>query len=355
MTDYRYMNVRTIRPAQQIPPIKVKKQKNQSGFIKLAMILVVMVAIIWALLTVLNTSQANAITSSFPEIRSDAAGYCLDDYLSQVKPGSPIYSYSCNGSQGENWHVVGSHIVNGTKYCMAEINNQTVMEDCTNNKNQNWVVDGVGFRNQANGLCLSLPQGKINKQLITASCNNLTSISESWTPTHWQGESINATSSPACNNKQLGNRVACLAQRQWLAWQTEPKLHNALLYDYTDGNPYEEWCADFVSYIYAEAGAPFTGGERGNGWDEYNANNIQYMGFTYHAANSGYIPKPGDVAYFNYSGGHVEIVVKGGKHPLFIYGDSGTHDPITGNGNMAENHIVSDGLAGHVVYYLSPN
>jgi cell wall-associated NlpC family hydrolase len=126
-----------------------------------------------------------------------------------------------------------------------------------------------------------------------------------------------------------------------------------LLNDYTEGNINEEWCADFVSYIYREAGYPFTDGERNN-WDQYTAGDVQYMGFTLHPAGS-YMPEPGDVAYFDYPGGHVEIVVSGGKHPTFIYGDAGTIDPATHNGDMTENSFTNDGAAGQVVYYLSPN
>jgi hypothetical protein len=156
-----------------------------------------------------------------------------------------------------------------------------------------------------------------------------------------------------CNVGTKGDQVACYAKRQWAAWQSGSAIHEALLTDYTQGNTNEEWCADFVSYVYKEAGFPFENGERNN-WDEYNANNVQYMGFTLHPAGS-YLPRPGDVAYFNYPGGHVEIVVSGGTHPTFVYGDAGTIDPATGNGDMTENSFTSDGTAGQVVYYLSPN
>jgi len=79
------------------------------------------------------------------------------------------------------------------------------------------------------------------------------------------------------------------------------------------------------------------------------------MGFTQHYANTGYIPKTGDVAYFNYNGGHVEIVVSGGSKPTFVYGNSATIDPTTGNGEMEANTETSDGSLGQLVYYLSPN
>jgi len=64
--------------------------------------------------------------------------------------------------------------------------------------------------------------------------------------------------------------VACYAAKEWAAWQAPGSNHNALLNVYADGNGYEEWCADFISYVYKEAGYPFSGGER-DGWDEYLA------------------------------------------------------------------------------------
>ena len=320
-------------------------------------VLIICAILIWGVSDLSNSAFVHAQTNQ-PEIAADIGGYCLDDFHSQTKPGSLVDSWQCNGTFAQNWSVINNRLVNNGHYCLGVNGSKVVMNSCgVSNKQQiTWVRDVVGFQNQANHQCLSLPYGKTNLALITASCNKLTTINESWTPTFWHGAAINQSSSPICNQASLGLRVACFAQRQWVAWQSEPKLHPVLVNYYTDGNSYEEWCADFVSYIYAEAGAAFSGGERGsNGWDQYNANDIQYMGFNYHAASSGYVPNPGDVAYFDYPGGHVEIVVKGGAHPTFIYGDSGTIDPITGNGNMAKNQILGVANSGSVIYYLSPN
>jgi len=67
------------------------------------------------------------------------------------------------------------------------------------------------------------------------------------------------------------------------------------------------------------------------------------------------VPLAGDVAYFNYGGGHVEIVVSGGQTPTFVYGDSGVTDPTTGNGQMTTNTITQKANEGQLIYYLSPN
>jgi hypothetical protein len=155
-----------------------------------------------------------------------------------------------------------------------------------------------------------------------------------------------------CRGSQ-GDKIACVAAQQWILWQSGTVSHNTLLNTYSDGNSYEEWCADFVSYVYKQAGYPFENGER-DGWDEYYAPYIENQGFTYHSAYD-YTPKAGDVAFFDYNGGHVEIVAVGGSKPIFIYGDSGTTDKTTGNGDMADNTITNDGTAGQLIYYLSPN
>jgi hypothetical protein len=148
--------------------------------------------------------------------------------------------------------------------------------------------------------------------------------------------------------------VACYAIKEWVNWTTEPNNHVNLLANYTGGSAftYEEWCADFVSYVYKQAGYPFTNGNY-EGWDEDLAPDVINQGFTQQP--SSYVPQPGDVAYFDYPGGHVEIVVVGGKTPTFIYGNSATIDPTTGNGEMAANTITHDPVLGSLQYYMSPN
>lgn len=316
--------------------------------------LIVSAFLIWASVAVASLRPASA-DSPIPELRSGQPGNCLSVASSKIQAGSLLIAASCNGTAGQNFNFSGGHFTVAGNYCLTVPGSTVMLEPCSqSNQNQDWKADGVGYQNLSTNRCLSIAKSK-TQQVITASCNQLDTLNETWVPSIWSGQSIYNTSDPSCNQSNLGQRVACQAERQWLAWQTQPKLHNALLYDYTAGNPSEEWCADFVSYIYKQAGAAFTNGERGlNGWDEYNANNIINQGFTYHAAGSGYLPQPGDIAYFNYLGGHVEVVVKGGNNPVFIYGDSGVLDPISGNGDMAENQIASDGSLGQLEYYLSP-
>lgn len=297
--------------------------------------------------------------TSTPEVRSAIAGYCLDDHHDGKGINVTVDLWTCNGTAAQNWITTANTIKRSDNYCLGVLNNgksqgdKIVSNTCNKSPGQQWTVDLGGYQNPSSGLCLDTPSSKDGTQLILSSCNNLSELNESWAADIWTDSD---GSFPNCNTiSQEGPRVACYAEYQWQTWQSEPSLHGALLNDYSDGNAYEEWCADFISYVYMEAGYPFSTGERGtNGWDEYNANNLQYTGLVMHSA-AGYTPKAGDVAFFDYPGGHVEIVYKGGKNPIFVYGDSGTVDPNTNNGDMNEDMLTSDGSTGQVTYYLSPS
>jgi hypothetical protein len=291
-------------------------------------------------------SHASAASS---KITAGANGYCLDDHDNSTHANNTVDVWKCNDSNAQGWTANGTTITHDNTYCLSVQGSgkaqgtNVVLNACNNTPGQVWLRDNGGYENPNSTLCLAAQAG--SSALIINSCATLSSSQETWTPT-------GSTSQPCTGSE--GNKVACYAEKEWSTWQSSTPNHETLLNTYTDGAPYEEWCADFVSYIYKEAGYPFTQGEA-NGWDESNANNVQNMDFTMHMASSGYIPKPGDVAYFDYNGGHVEIVVSGGKTPTFIYGNSGTIDPTTGNGEMEANTITNAGGEGQLIYYLTPN
>jgi hypothetical protein len=293
--------------------------------------------------------------STSPNIKLATSGYCLDDYRDILSPSNRVDAWQCNSSRAQIWRVQGTSIVFDKNYCLSVANNSTqinanvVLDPCNNLSGQVWIRDQGGYQNPNSTLCLSAALNNPSQSVFISTCNLSKSI-EVWSPVL----NVNSTKilSTTCSGSE-GELVACYAEKEWNTWQLGSINHNNLLNSYTNGSPYEEWCADFVSYVYKEAGFPFTQGSS-SGWDENNANYVQYMGFTMHMASSGYIPKTGDVAYFNYNGGHVEIVISGGKNPAFIYGDSAEIDPTTGNGQMKANTILGDS-SGQVVYYLTPS
>jgi hypothetical protein len=299
----------------------------------------------------------NHVAADSPKIVSGVTDYCLNDRDNNTATNATVDAWKCNNTAAQVWAINASTITHDNKYCLAVQNNsavqntKVVLSNCNGDAGQVWLRDQGGFQNPNSNMCLSASNTKPESQLFIDSCSNLSNAREIWSPRTLSNTSIDAN--PTCAGLE-GDKVACYAIKEWTTWQSGSPSHDALLTNYTDGAPYEEWCADFVSYVYKEAGHPFTQGES-DGWDENIAGNIQNMGFTMHSASSGYIPKTGDVAYFNYEDGHVEIVVSGGKTPTFIYGDSATIDPSTGNGQMMANTMTSDGSEGQLVYYLSPN
>ena len=293
--------------------------------------------------------------ADIPAIRSGESGLCLDVQHNAAVAGTPVQAWACNHSPAQAWTVHTATIEHGSNLCLSvQADSQrpgaaVVLEPCSNAPGQIWLRDMNGFENPNSGGCLAVADWLHTQDVVIASCHNLPRPNETWLLTALSGSStINAP----CQAEAGGKRIACYAEQEWSTWQAKPNAHPALLTTYTDGAPYEAWCADFVSYIYKEAGYSFTGGEA-DGWDESDANKVQYRGFTLHDPAT-YTPQPGDVAYFNYDGGHVEIVISGGKTPTFIYGNSGTTDPTTGNGQMAANTVTQDGNNGGLVYYLAP-
>jgi hypothetical protein len=288
--------------------------------------------------------------ADMPQLVSGVNGLCLDDFHNDTSTKAVVDVWKCNASAAQNWAVATTAITHESRCLTVQAGGKTArsvrLRNCSDETGQVWLRTKAGFFNPGSGLCLQTA-GRQNGDLVRAdSCGALGTGQGIWKPTNSDG---NAIAQPACGNTR-GEKVACAAEKEWAMWQTGD--HEALLTSYTGGTPYEAWCADFVSYVYREAGYPFTRAD--GGWNENVADDVQNHGFTRHEAGSGYVPKPGDVAYFNYNGGHVEIVVSAGKTPTFIYGNSGQNDPATGNGQMAANTITDDGDNGRVIYYLSP-
>lgn len=309
------------------------------------------VIVLFCIFGVSRLVQSHAAADG-PRIESGTAGYCLDVHNDQATPNATVDTWKCNGSAAQGWTANLTTITHDDRLCLSVRDNakaagsSVVLNACDGSPGQVWLRDGSGYQNPNSQMCLSTAASQPQDVVNILPCATPTSSRQTWSPTTPQN-----TSATTCQGSR-GDKVACAAIKEWETWQNGSSNHEALLTEYTNGAAYEEWCADFVSYVYKEAGYPFTGGES-DGWDESNANNIQNMGFTKHLAGSGYVPKVGDVAYFDYNGGHVEIVVSAGQTPTFVYGNSGTIDPTTGNGQMRANTFTSD-TDGQLMYYLSP-
>jgi len=142
-----------------------------------------------------------------------------------------------------------------------------------------------------------------------------------------------------CNSKDISpglsttrDSIVCIAENQLALWESQPGYPYPAyaakgFLDYSQGL-YEEWCADFVSWVYNQAGVPFSGGL--NGWglagvSEVESEGLHNPNFEWHAEGSGYIPQPGDIAV-HYVGAvqHVNIFISNsGGVSTYIGGDQG--------------------------------
>ena len=117
-------------------------------------------------------------------------------------------------------------------------------------------------------------------------------------------------------------KIIASAKRVW----EEPRPESF----YTDVPQNEAWCANFVSYVYREAGLPFTNPVAG-GWripGIYTLTDYLVNEGYWQPADSGYEPVVGDIVIYDHGvlSGHTNIV-------LSVIGDKMT--TIGGNENKA--------------------
>ncbi len=124
-------------------------------------------------------------------------------------------------------------------------------------------------------------------------------------------------SNDACQqakSSNIGDKIASIAKEQFATGASEA---NGGYLKYTGGvvSP-GGWCDYFVSWVYREAGVPFTGGSGAKGYAMVPVPNMQaYFSNknSFHPAGNGYVPKPGDVVIWDYKKDgvldHVSIVV----------------------------------------------
>lgn len=306
--------------------------------------LLIIIAIVLFGLIGLNFMGTSHAISPNSEIYSGWTGYCLDDFHNVNKNNNQVDIWGCNNSLAQSWSLNLTQIKHGGLCLTAVTVSNINLSNCSNQASQVWLRDQNSFYNPKNQLCLGVTKASDGQLLDLEKCSSLKNKAIVWSTT------FDYKNYP-CKGSQ-GEIVACNAIKQWMIWQNEPYSHEQLLTTYTGNAPYEEWCADFVSYIYKISNYPFQNGNYNN-WDENIANQIVNQGFKVQY-NPNYQPSAGDVAYFNYNGGHVEIVISGGPEPTFIYGDSATIDPTTNNGQMEANTITSVKGEGSLQYYMSP-
>ena len=184
----------------------------------------------------------------------------------------------------------------------------------------------------------------------------------------------NCAVSPNCNNNTgssaldtLRQNVVCIAEAELATWQSQPGYpwNGANTYSetgylkYSEGRA-EEWCADFVSWVYNQANYPLAPDPN---WDlpavsEIQATGELNQGFQWHPSDSGYSPQPGDIAIYidpkSGTDGHANIVVSVSNGQIqYIGGDQG-NGPYPG-GSIVSLVTSSGPYDNGIIGYVSPN
>lgn len=172
------------------------------------------------------------------------------------------------------------------------------------------------------------------------------------------------TAGGTCTQGTARQRVVqCLEQE--LALWTSGQLKPGTDYKKYSNNRPEDWCADFASWVYNQAGYPFgPGGSTNPTWD------IAYTGsfmvppqdgskFVVHPA-SGYTPQPGDIALHSDPGNlwyHTNIVAAVNGPQITLIG--GNQSAADGGGeyysrSKVSSYPISGSTDDSIVYYISP-
>jgi len=175
-----------------------------------------------------------------------------------------------------------------------------------------------------------------------------------------------STATTATGANQVRQNVACIAKQELALWNSDTLKPGTDFYKYSENRP-DLWCADFVSWVYNQAGYPLGPlGSPTNNW------NISYVGnllippqngskFVYHAS-VGYTPQPGDIALHystQYSPAyyHTNIVISANSGQILLIG--GDQHPSSGGGsaetNVVSTETINSAADDNIIGYVGPN
>ena len=183
------------------------------------------------------------------------------------------------------------------------------------------------------------------------------------------GGTVNCSSDTATAGlSQTRQKVVCIAEQQYNLWSTGQVTPAQGLFTYTQGSS-EEWCADFVSWVYMEAGDPFLTPDWRIGAVTIGTPSVQSLpqeNPTFHLHSYPYVPQPGDLAIIPAQ--HVELVVgvnsagitqiggdEGSVADSGGYGGDPTASPPVPNESQVLESLVPGYYGQGITYYVSPD
>ena len=151
---------------------------------------------------------------------------------------------------------------------------------------------------------------------------------------------------PDVSTADLGttqNQIVALSKQEYAK---HPVSYDRAVLAYTQGSK-EPWCADYVSWVFKQAGAPFTNPNSG-GWRIPGVYTLQeYFQANHRYKTAGaYTPKTGDVAIYNKGQGHTAIVMSTGHDMMTVIGgnENGHLRLSTQNYQVGTNGLVGFGV-----------
>jgi hypothetical protein len=299
-----------------------------------------------------GTGGGGCLTLAAPTVNDATAfGAAIDNFIKANRPDSPLIGLgSTFVSAGVQYGINPAYIVaiarNESTYGTAVPPNSFNSFGLTAAPGQPGVTIGAYTFYKFNSWAESIPheaqylqQSYLSQGLVT-----VTQVTDKYDPPTGAGNSQASTNAYIASLTQLlsqvtgaagsaincgGGSVVKIAQQE-LALHlvgTGPEQNAGPVCKYQGSACGEDWCADFVSWVFNQAGTPFTGGSNG-GWrlaaavgvaDWFKQNGV----WTPDGASAP-PPQPGDVFYTAANGGHVGIIVAvSGNQVTTIEGNAG--------------------------------
>jgi len=159
-------------------------------------------------------------------------------------------------------------------------------------------------------------------------------------------------SGDSCNDTITGDarqKIVGIAQQELALWTSGTLKPGTDFHKYSQGRN-ENWCADFSSWVYKQAGVPLIPGNDGNVPGVDAIRQIGVKNGTYHDKN-GYTPQPGDIVVRQNNGSHVNLVisVEGSKMHV-IGGNQGGGDAGYQASKVSayDDQLDNSGITGYV-------
>jgi hypothetical protein len=299
-----------------------------------------------------TSAGGGCLTLAAPTVNDAAAfGTAIDNFITAARPDSPLIGLgSTFVSAGQQYGVNPAYIVaiarNESTYGTAVPDGSYNSFGLTADSGQPGVKSGSYTFYRFNSWAESIPHEAqyLQENYLSQGLVTVQQVTDKYDPPGGTGNSQANTDAYIASLTQLlgqligvaGGAVSCgggtivqVAQKELALGLvgTGPDQNSGPVCKYQGSSCGESWCADFVSWVFNQAGKPFTGGVDG-GWRLPGAVGVadwfQQNGIWIANGPSAAPPQPGDVFYTPDNNGHTGIIVAvNGNQVTTIEGNTG--------------------------------